>query len=344
MTTPVPVHVIPGPHGHGVDLCARQLAGATGARVVDSLGDLPLDPGPAHLHVTDRVWGASPEEAAQRVAVACLARPTTLTLHDLPQATDGAAADRRSQAYAAMAHAAVGVVVSSEHERGLLLAALDRAGVATDEVRVEVVPLPLVLADRTERGPVRLPGLGREGVCTIGLAGWFYPGKGHLPALGAALAQRRRGHEVDVVVLGRPSPGHEQDAADLVAHAARRGVHVEVTGWLSDEDLDTGLRTVDVPFVGHRNVSASGSLNSWLAAGRRPLVRRSAYFEEMDRLRPGTITLARTGELAGAVGHAIDDPGSTWLDPEVPLGHDLTDAAAAYLSVWGRVLSPGLRR
>ena len=444
---PVPVHVVPGPRGHGVDLCARQLAEATGARVVGSLGDLTLDPSPTHLHVTDRIWGSSPEDAALRVAVACLARPTTLTLHDLPQAHDGASFERRSHAYAAMARAALGVVVSSQHERGLLEAALaaGRAWVSTgstgstDEVdgadaggrllvstsstddggrglvstsstdgvsstddggvtdagtHIEVVPLPIVAPAAPAAGPSapagvpdlsalpglldQVPGLPpgllgrvasrllgleerapeparddepphpptgqpdllRSRICTIGLAGWFYPGKGHLPALGAALAQRRRGHEVDLVVLGAPSPGHEQDAEDLVRRAARLGVRVEITGWLSDDDLAAGLRAVDVPFVGHRNVSASGSLNSWLAAGRRPVVRRSAYFEEMERLRPGTLTLVRTGELAAAVGDALDDPRSTWLEPGTRLGHDVADAAAAYRDFWSRTLRP----
>ena len=418
---PVPVHVVPGPRGHGVDLCARQLAEATGAPVVGSLAELALDRGPAHLHVTDRVWGGSPEEAARRVAVACLARPTTLTLHDLPQSHDGASFERRSQAYAAMARAAAGVVVSSQHERGLLESVLElgrgRATDSTDPARstdeggsadahgwtdgagstetrpqlIQVIPLPLVpppaqesgashqagpthpLAGLLDQVPVgvigtvasRLMGFGpttvrpraqrpsepprprtgepdllRARLCTIGLAGWFYPGKGHLPALGAALAQRRRGHEVDLVVLGAPSPGHEQDAADLVRRAERLGVRVEITGWLSDDDLTAGLRAVDVPFVGHRNVSASGSLNSWLAAGRRPVVRRSPYFEEMDRLRPDTLTLVRTGELADAVGHALDDPDSTWLRPGVTLGHGLADAATAYLDFWGRALRP----
>ncbi|MCW2817869.1 MAG: hypothetical protein JWR42_656 [Marmoricola sp.] len=403
---PVPVHVVPGPRGHGVDLCARQLAESTGARVVGSLADLVLDRSPAHLHVTDRIWGSSPEDAALHVAVACLARPTTLTLHDLPQAHDGASFERRSHAYAAMARAAVGVVVSSQHERGLLESALElgrewvstedssaRSSAAPAEPRpglIEVVPLPLVtppasesssatptssahplaglldqvpvgllgtvagrlmgfgptsVRPRREEQPAPAPGTGapdllRSRVCTIGLAGWFYPGKGHLAALGAAVAQRRRGHEVDLVVLGAPSPGHEQDAEELVRRAARLGVRVEVTGWLSEADLTAGLRAVDVPFVGHRNVSASGSLNSWLAAGRRPIVRRSAYFEEMERLRPDTLTLVRTGELAAAVGHALDDPSSTWLRPGTTLGHDLADAATAYRAFWNRALQP----
>ena len=100
-----PVHVVPGPEGHGVDLCARQLAAAVGATVVPASTD--ADRRPAHLHVTDRVWGDSPEQAARRVVATCRQRPTTLTLHDLPQPHDGPVFTRRSRAYAEMVRAAM---------------------------------------------------------------------------------------------------------------------------------------------------------------------------------------------------------------------------------------------
>lgn len=328
-----PVHVVPGPEGHGVDLCARQLAAAVGATVVPASTD--SDQRPAHLHVTDRVWGDSPEQAARRVVATCRQRPTTLTLHDLPQPHDGPVFARRTRAYAEMVRAAAGVVVSSEHECGLLAQVL--AGEPRSTLPpVQVVPLPLVPGT----GPsVRPPRSLRTDHLTLGIAGWFYPGKGHLPALGAALAQRRRGRQLDVRVLGAPSPGHADDAAELTCRAARLGVRLEVTGWLTDDELATAMRTVDVPFVGHRNVSASGSLNSWLVAGRRPLVRRSPYFEEMGRLRPGTIRLVRSGDLAAAVGDALDDPDGTWLGADAVLGHDLDDAARAYQHFWARVFA-----
>ena len=332
-----PVHVVPGPEGHGVDLCARQLAAAVGASVVPASTD--SDRRPAHLHVTDRVWGDSPEQAARRVVATCRQRPTTLTLHDLPQPHDGPVFARRTRAYAEMVRAAAGIVVSSEHERGLLAQVL--AGEAGSALpMVQVVPLPLVPG--VTGSSVLPPRSSATDHLTLGIAGWFYPGKGHLPALGAALAQRRRGRQLDVRVLGAPSPGHADDAAELTHRASRLGVRVEVTGWLTDEELAAAMRTVDVPFVGHRNVSASGSLNSWLVAGRRPLVRRSPYFEEMGRLRPGTLRLVRTGDLAAAVGDALDDPAGTWLGPDAVLGHDLDDAAQAYQRFWARVFGDSL--
>ena len=338
--TLLPVHLVPGPRGHGVDLYARQLADTVGAEVVGDLGR--GDRRPCHLHVTDRLWGDTPEQAARRVVGLCASRPTTLTLHDLPQPQDGVRLHpRRRAAYAAMARAATGIVVSSQHERRLLAQALG----GTSEVVVEVVPLPWILpwvAPTVAPRPAAPASAADH--ASLGLAGWFYPGKGHLPALGAAAAMRRRGLTVDLLVLGQPAPGHAADAAELVRRAARLGVRVEVTGWIEDEDLPDALRAVDVPFAGHRNVSASGSVNSWLAAGRRPLVRRGPYFEEMERFRPGTLGLTDIGSLADAVAAALADPGSTWLDPSLPLRHDLADAGRDYRRFWTRVLAEAAGR
>ncbi|KQT90836.1 hypothetical protein ASG49_13970 [Marmoricola sp. Leaf446] len=352
MPTPddVPVHVVPGPRGHGVDLCARQLAAAVGATVVAEVPE--GGSGPLHLHVTDRVWGATPEAAAAAVVAVCRSRPTTLTLHDVPQPHDGRALfPRRRAAYAAMARAATGVVVSSSHERGLLARVLgDEPGPRTP---VEVVPLPTVtrqdptsttaagaahrLAD--DGGRWRRPGRG-----TLGVAGWVYPGKGHLQALGAAAALARRGLVVDVLALGAVARGHDADAEELVRRGARIGVEVQISGWLADHELDEALRCVDVPYAGHRNVSASGSVNSWLSAGRRPLVRRGPYFEEMARLRPGTLRLVDVAGLPDAVAAALADPASTRLRPGAGLAHDLDDAARGYERFWGRVLLQGSGR
>ena len=343
----VPVHVVPGPRGHGVDLCARQLAEAVGAEVVADAP--PVSTRPLHLHVTDRVWGSTPEQAAAAVVALCTARPTTLTFHDVPQPHDGRALHpRRREAYAAMARSSAGVVVSSHHERRLLARVLDGRG--GHRPQVDVVPLPAVGPHERGTGDAArlLASDGdrwrRPGHSTLGVAGWVYPGKGHLQALGAAAALRREGLVVDVLALGAVARGHDADAEELVRRGARIGVDVRVTGWLADHELDEALAAVDVPYAGHRNVSASGSVNSWLSAGRRPLVRRGPYFEEMARLRPGTLRLVDVAGLPGAVADALADPAVTWLRPGAALTHDLGDAAGGYLRFWDRVLGEGRGR
>lgn len=317
--------VHPGPHG--VAVYARQIAAEVVAEeprirlsTVESLAALP--PGtPVHAHVTDRLWGASPEEAAHTLVHLAARYPLTVTLHDVPQPSDGERnRPRRRAFYRAVVDAARGVAVNSAHERSLLR----EEGVC--EGPIAVVPLPV---DTSALPPER-----PEPDAAVGVLGYFYPGKGHDEALeaaaGAGLSR--------LTVLGRASDGHAADLAAFVRRAHDRGVAVEVTGWLDDAEMADRVRRVAVPVIAHRHVSASGSLASWIGWGRRPLAVRNRYNDEMAALRPGTVTLVAPTGLASAVARARDDASSTWhgLHP-VPFGR--ADAARAYLRWWTEVSS-----
>ena len=83
-----PHHLLLGPDTHGVTRYAGEVAGAARAPVVRDVAQLV--PGAAvHLHLTDRLLAREPAEAA--AAVEQLARRVrlTVTLHDVPQPTDG---------------------------------------------------------------------------------------------------------------------------------------------------------------------------------------------------------------------------------------------------------------
>ena len=77
-------------------------------------------------------------------------------------------------------------------------------------------------------------------------------------------------------------------------------------------------------------------MNSWLAAGRRPLVADGGYARELATVRPGTLTLVdvRPEPLGAAIATALADPDSTWLGQEVSTRPHLDDAAAAYARWW----------
>ena len=90
----LPVLVAP-PGPHGVAAYARAVAADVrvldpAVRVVtpDDLTDLPAGT-PLHVHVTDRMWGTSPEEATDRFTSLARRHPVTVTLHDVPQESDG---------------------------------------------------------------------------------------------------------------------------------------------------------------------------------------------------------------------------------------------------------------
>ncbi|WP_067499080.1 hypothetical protein [Actinoplanes sp. TFC3] len=317
--TGLPALAVTADERHGVTVAARDLAAAaeaaTGLDLEVSadmlLGDNP--PERAHLHFTDRLWAGSPEEAAAVVERIATRTALTVTLHDVPQPSDGPRnLPRRTDCYARVVTAARGVVVNSRHEA----AHLTEAGIVPRALGV--VPLPVTPAPFAAPPPA-----GRD----VAVLGFFYPGKGHAEVVDAIV-----GLPTQLTVLGGPSAGHENDLRDFTGQAAARGVTVEVTGFVPQDDLIARCRSVAVPVVAHRHFSASGSLATWIAAGRRPLVVESRYTREMAALRPGTVRLVQ--DLAPAIAAALADPASTWLTPDAVTRPHLDDTAAAYLRWW----------
>ncbi|SDF98999.1 glycosyltransferase [Klenkia brasiliensis] len=293
-------HLVVGPPEHGVTRYARELAEAAGDAA---------DPDVVHVHYTDRLFGPTAEESATAFAarVAELGRPVVVTLHDVPPDDGSVLQQRRARAYAAVVDAAAAVVVNSDHEATRLA--------RFSPVRPAVVPLPV---QPLPPGPVPPP----DGQVVV--LGFLYPGKGHEEAL------RALPPGTGLTALGRPSDGH----ADLVDQLSALGP-LTVTGYVPDEELPARLRAASVPLAPHRHVSASGSIGSWLAAGRRPLVPDVAYTREVEARSPGTLWLY--DELGPALAHALAEPSLTWLAPGTPVGPSWVATVAAYRAVWAGV-------
>lgn len=315
--------VHPGPHGVAVyarDIAAEVVRLQPGTRIATPDALAALAPGtPVHAHVTDRLWGASPEAATRTVVALAARHPLSVTLHDVPQASDGERnRPRRRAFYRAVTEAARAVAVNSAHERDLL---------GEEDVwggPVAVVPLPV-----DERPATRA-----SSDDAVGVLGYFYPGKGHDEALAAAVAAG----VPRLTVLGRASEGHAADLEAFVHRADAAGVAVEVTGWLDDADMAARVARVAVPVIAHRHVSASGSLTSWIGWGRRPVAVRNRYVDEMARLRPGTLSVVEPDALADAIAIARADAMTTWHGI-APLPFGRAEAARAYLRWWREVAS-----
>ncbi|MBL0749478.1 hypothetical protein [Nocardioides baculatus] len=322
-TAVVPHHLLLGPDTHGVTRYAGEVAGAAGALVVRDARLLP-EGAPAHLHVTDRLVSPDPTAAAELVETLARRVRLTVTLHDVPQPTDGPRFRERTAAYGRIVRASTAWATNSWHEHALV----NRWCVA--DADGTVIPLPIQGAS---------PEAGRRDVDAhvLGVFGFIYPGKGHRQVARAAAALRRSGHPVTVRVLGGAARHHEDEIDELQRSSHARGVPVEVTGRVPEAEVRDALRRVGVPVAAHRNVSASGSVNSWIAAGRRPLVRDSAYAREMAALRPGTLTLFDDSTLVPRLEDALRQPASTWIEPGTDLGPRLEDTAAAYRSWWASV-------
>jgi glycosyltransferase involved in cell wall biosynthesis len=197
-----------------------------------------------------------------------------------------------------MAEVASAVVVASRHELRLLAACGSRGG----EV-VHVVPLPV---PRLAPSPAVERGTEPRAVAVLG---FLYPGKGHEQVLDA-LDGLPSG--VGLLALGRPSDGHEDLVEDLERRARDRGRTLEVTGYVPDEQLPGLLRSAVVPVAPHEHLSASGSINTWIGAGRRPLVPRSDYVLELLDRSPDCVRVY--DELPAALRQVWEEPGLSWAD------------------------------
>lgn len=318
-------HLVVGPARHGVVRWACDIADALGAPVVRAAtaDDVPtsLGDGPLHVHVTDRLFGPDATTAAARFVelVLTLGVPVTATLHDIPQPSDGGAYERRAAAYQRIGAACRGIVVSSDHERSLLR----ESGWTGAEP--EVIPLALNAPGRTLRPS---PATTRD----VGVFGFVYPGKGHAEVLEAVA---HLDGDVGVLAIGSASPGHEDVVDDLRVRADELGRRFHITGFVDDADLDATLRAVTVPVAHHRHISASGSIPTWIAAGRRPLTPRGRYIDEFAERSPGVLTSYDDDDLVDALQCALDDPGRTWLG-DVDVRPSWDDVIGMHRAVFAR--------
>jgi len=209
------------------------------------------------------------------------------------------------------------VVVSSAHERRLCA----DADIAVDAVIGLPVPELEPPADLTPDAR------------SIGVFGFLHPGKAVDVVAEAVAALAASGEDITLRLLGAPADGHRAYVEAALETVRAAGGRAEATGRVDDEDLARVLGEVTVPVALFRNVSASGSLGTWAAAGRRPLVWESDYIREMERERPGSLIITDGTDLTGDLRRLLDDPSSTRFTPPPP---GLAGLGRAYRAAWAR--------
>lgn len=302
--------VAPGPAAHGVVRAAGRVAALLAERGVEVVHGGAVDGSVdvVHAHFTDALWGSDVAAAADSFTAwaATSARPLVVTAHDLPDpaATGSSARDaRRCAAFRRVLAAVDGVVVCSDHEARRAAPLLVGSGGG----RPSVVELPL---DPPPAAPVGPPPAPWPAGPTVGVAGFVYPGKGHAEVLDAVAALGGAA----VVALGAPSPGHQGMVDELRRRARCAGVELAVTGWLGEAAMAAAMEAATVPVMANRSPSASASLLSWVAAGRRPLVAAGGWCDEVAARHPGVVTAySGPAELREQVAAALADPTGTWL-------------------------------
>ena len=123
---------------------------------------------------------------------------------------------------------------------------------------------------------------------TVTLQGFIYRTKGHELAL-RALAQLPEGFHL--VFAGGIVPGNEAFLAHLQRLVADLGVahRLRITGYLSDVELERYLAASDLALCPFETLSASGSLSTWVAAGRPILAAAHSQIDDYNALAPGAI-------------------------------------------------------
>lgn len=337
-----------GPAANGISILARRLTAAARARGFS--GPVLDEPDPAglvglgrrlpptvrllHLHVSDWLFadaGADPD-ATPAALVAELTRRRVrlaLTLHDVPQWSDGPVlVRRRSATYRQWLRSATDVVVSSEHERSLLHEVSGAPVGSIGVVPLPIDPLPGLVGTRVE------PFIGGSDP-TVAVFGFLYPGKGHRELLDEVTGVEPG---LTVLALGQSSRRHPELPAELTEYARSRGITFRVTGFVPDEELAGYLRGPVIPVAPQTRISASASLNAWIGAGRRPLVASGRYAAELAGRLPGAVRLYPPGRLRDEVRRAIDDPARTWRPPGRTVGPTTSDVAAGYLTRFRRLV------
>ena len=305
--------VVPGDERSGVVQHLLAVARLTGADVQRSLAPPPAGYDLVHTAFTDALWGPDVSAAAARFTAwaATVREPVVVTLHDVPGADPDPARDaRRTAGFAQVAAAADLALVCSAQEAARL------------RPRPQVVPLPLE--------PLAAPGpppawANRP---TVGVLGFVFPGKGHDRVVAAAAGTGAR-----VVAIGGPSPGHEPLVGALHRQAAGLGVDLHVTGHLPEADLHAAARAVTVPVAAYSTTGASGSLVTWIAAGRRPVTTSGPYADELAGRWPGALLLV--DDLPTGVRDALREPARTWAED----GPQRPDVGAQHLAVYRRLVA-----
>ena len=271
---PAPSHLVLGADDHGVARYASQLALACEAPVVRDLEAVTCARAPVHLHLTDRIIGPTPRAAAPRRSSGSPGGPAHVTLHDVP------AADRRAGRSPLAPRRTRRIVRAARGWADQLRA---RARPAASGVRARraggVLPLPVLRPPR-DRGRARSGAGARHLRLHLPRQGARQVVRASRPCAGAGIPAR-------VLVVGGAAPGHDDEVADVVAMARARGVPAR--GDRSARRRRGGRRCCGrSPSRSSRTATSRrpGSLNSWLAAGRRPLVRDGAYAREMARAAP----------------------------------------------------------
>lgn len=309
------------------------------------------------------VWGNGPRQLAHLgTFLRAVKAPLVVTVHDLREPPTArvlreVVTSMRGDTLKgrAMGLARAGLRASNLERTPLRLAArrADRVVVCTAEEarrfrlqcpgqaeRVTVIPHfveQLRLPDRA--GDVREQ-LGLRGARVVTLLGYIHERKGHRLVVEA---MSRLPADVIVVFAGSAARDWVWFERDLRSLAARTGVieRLRITGYIEEDELHRYLAVTDLALCPFETFSASGSLSTWIAAGRPILVSDQPQIAEYDALAPGALRRFapyRAEALAEAITAALDDDPDPRASDSLRAQLSLERIAARHVEVYAGVV------
>jgi glycosyltransferase involved in cell wall biosynthesis len=173
--------------------------------------------------------------------------------------------------------------------------------------KVRVVPHFVEAREVGLSGEAARARLGLDDRRVVTLLGFVYGRKGHRYAVEAVPDLP---HDVVMVYAGGPVAGRSfvHDLALRKATELRLGERFRITGYLSEEELETWIAATHLAILPFTDLSASGSLSSWISAGKPMLVTDLPGFREYDERVPGVLRFfspPEPGPLARAIREAL---------------------------------------
>ncbi|MDQ3553866.1 MAG: glycosyltransferase [Chloroflexota bacterium] len=269
-----------------------------------------------HLQWKPADWGGGPQALGRlRAFVYACDRPLVVTLHDVWARDSLRRRWLDTDAWAlrwlgrAVGRRGGRIVVHAEEERRRL------EGLVAAE-RIAVVPHFVEQreglsdgADAMVAAEAAREALGLAGKRVMTILGFMVRRKGYRLTIEAL-----RSLPADVVALfaGGPIAGREARVEELRAYAEGLGVseRVFITGYVAAERLEQALAATHVAICPFRDMSASGSLSTWISTGRPIVTSDLPQFREYDQLEPGTLRIFRplsADALAAAVRAVLDE-------------------------------------
>lgn len=299
-----------------------------------------------HLQWKPADWGGGLRALVRlRAFASSCERPLVVTLHDVWERATFRRRWLDADAWAlrwlgrAVGRQGGRLAVHGQEERRRLV------GLVPDEL---VAVVPHFVEERAVVGDpdTARDALGLGGKRVITILGFMVRRKGYRLTIEAL-----RFLPADVVALfaGGPIAGREARADELRDYAEQLGVgeRVTITGYVASERLEQALAATHVAICPFRDLSASGSLSTWISTGRPIVTSDLPQFREYDELEPGALRIFQplsAEGLAGAV-RAVLEEGPPLRDLRVvALAERLATPRVVehYLEVYRASLTPNL--